>query len=156
MGASAVQEWTLRVNMFESMLYATLYTLKQQGVWEGEVVPMDPNKVGSFWIYGEEEGKGGGREKGKGEKTKKRKMGIARDIVRKGEEVKVVGMARGVMEKVIGVEERKGRKKVGTEGNNVGKFDDLADCLLQGLAWVKWEENKRLVWEKGMDVLDQL
>ncbi|KAL9025351.1 MAG: hypothetical protein Q9196_005805 [Gyalolechia fulgens] len=151
MGGTAVQEWTLRVNMFESMLYATLHTLQQQGRWKGEVVPMDPSKVSRFWVNGEELVEGKGRERDKGEKTKKRKMGIAREIVRKGEEVKVEGMAREVVEQVAGVEGVKERNKA---ENGVGKFDDLADCLLQGLAWVKWEENKRWVWEKGTDVLD--
>jgi cruciform cutting endonuclease 1 len=35
----------------------------------------------------------------------------------------------------------------------MGKLDDLADCLLQGLAWVQWEENKRLLLKKGVEVL---
>jgi len=36
----------------------------------------------------------------------------------------------------------------------MGKLDDLADCLLQGMAWIKWEENKRLVLSKGIEALD--
>lgn len=139
MGGSSVQEWTLRVNMFEAMLYATLHTLRRAGKWEGEVLPVEPNKVSRFWIGGEEKGKG------KGEKTKKRKMAVARELVGEGKEVRVEGVAEGVLGEVTG--KRKGK---------AAKFDDLADSLLQGLAWVRWEENRRLVREKGVDVLEEL
>lgn len=138
MGGSSVQEWTLRVNMFEAMLYATLHTLRQRGAWEGKVVPVEPNKVSKFWIGGEEKGKG------KGEKTKKRKMAVARELVGAGTEVRVEGLAREVLGEVTG----KGRAKG-------GKFDDLADSLLQGLAWVRWEENRRLVSERGVDIVEE-
>lgn len=34
------------------------------------------------------------------------------------------------------------------------KLDDLADCLLQGMAWVRWEENKNKVLVFGPEGLD--
>ncbi|KAI4129196.1 MAG: hypothetical protein LQ338_002355 [Usnochroma carphineum] len=144
MGGSAVQEWTLRVNMFEAMLYATLHTLRQEGAWEGEVLSVEPSKVARFWVCGEGEGKGNT------EKTKKRKMAVARELVRAGTGVRAEeGLAVGdVLRGFAG--------KNGGKGGKTGKFDDLADSLLQGLAWVRWEENKRAVWDKGMDLLGEL
>ena len=44
-------------------------------------------------------------------------------------------------------EVKRGKKQ--TE-DGTGKLDDLADCLLQGVAWVRWEENQR----KIRDLLD--
>jgi cruciform cutting endonuclease 1 len=35
----------------------------------------------------------------------------------------------------------------------MGKLDDLADCLLQGMAWIEWEENKRKALEHGVQAL---
>ena len=35
----------------------------------------------------------------------------------------------------------------------MGKLDDLADCLLQGMAWVEWENNKRIVMKHGIEAL---
>lgn len=36
----------------------------------------------------------------------------------------------------------------------IGKLDDLADCLLQGMAWIKWEENRRAIVSDGPSALD--
>ncbi len=175
MGGSSVQEWTLRVNMFEAMLYATLHTYSELGLWKGEVVPVLPSKVVKYWVDGlndkeedmdmdmdttEEKGKGKGKKNGKRvsptskEKSKARKMGIVRDMVKDGSGVRLEGEAKEMGKLVMGKAEVK-TKRV-DKGKGLGKFDDLADCLLQGLAWVKWEENKRLVWEKGVEALDEL
>ncbi|KAI4183625.1 MAG: hypothetical protein LQ348_004647 [Seirophora lacunosa] len=135
-GGSAVQEWTLRVNMLEAMLYAALHTLRASGAWQGAVLPVEPGKVARFWVGGEE-----GRGKGKREKTKRRKMAVARELVGHGADVEV--------------EEGEAVREIMGEKGKGAKFDDLADSLLQGLAWVKWEENKRLVLEKGLDVLGE-
>lgn len=65
-----------------------------------------------------------------------------------------MGRKRGV-----GVVDGKGvDDRDGPEGGEavIGKLDDLADCLLQGVAWVKWQENRRLLVEGGLDSLDGL
>ena len=161
MGGSAVQEWTLRVNMFEAMLYAVLHTWAAEGRWGGEVVPVLPSKVGRYWLLGdagEDDGmkkKAGKRGNEGAERSKARKMGIVRDMVRNGSGVVLEGQAEEMGGLVSGKAEGKKKKKA-DKGQGLGKFDDLADCLLQGLAWVKWEENKRLVWEMGKEALDLL
>ncbi|EAW10195.1 uncharacterized protein ACLA_046610 [Aspergillus clavatus NRRL 1] len=73
-GASAVQEWTLRVGVFEGMLYAVLVALRMGagagvGVGVGAapvVVGVEPGRVGRYW-----EGEGSVEEK----TTKKKEMG---------------------------------------------------------------------------------
>lgn len=139
--------------MFEAMLYATLQTYSALGTWPGEVVPVLPGKVAKYWL--EDAGK---KEKGErmsisNEKSKARKMDIVRDMVQNGWAIESKGEAKDMGNLVIrNAEGKRGRGKE----KGLGKFDDLADCLLQGLAWVKWEENKRLVWEKGLEALEEL
>ncbi|KAL9576065.1 MAG: hypothetical protein Q9212_007414 [Teloschistes hypoglaucus] len=155
MGGSSVQEWTLKVNMLEAMLYATLFTLKQQGVWTGEVVPISPAKVGKYWLSGKS-------EKGKklDTKNKAKKMEVVRGMVRDGWGVELPEES-GQSSIPEGDEEAKLQKKkqglLNKSGDlrKGGKFDDLADCLLQGLAWCRWQENRRAVCEMGKEVLDQ-
>jgi cruciform cutting endonuclease 1 len=47
-----------------------------------------------------------------------------------------------------------GRRKGEVDGEEkMGKLDDLADCLMQGMAWIEWEENKRKALEHGVEAL---
>jgi cruciform cutting endonuclease 1 len=48
--------------------------------------------------------------------------------------------------------QRRKSKRNGTDVADVAieretKLDDLADCVLQGAAWVRWEENRRAIFE---------
>lgn len=53
-GGSAVQQWTLRVNTLEAMLWAVLETLKRNrsGAAAGGVAvrAVDPKRVGAYWL----------------------------------------------------------------------------------------------------------
>lgn len=165
MGSKHILEWTIRVNMFESILHAVLCTLKAEGAWNGEVVAVTPGKVGPFWL-GEDQEDGGPEEHKKERKTKSakaRNKGLKIDLVRRwlaaGD---VIGfgnegamkISRQYIEKwdrVPGA--RKAGKGNGNKDEEMGKLDDLADCLLQGMAWVNWEENKRIASRFGVDAL---
>lgn len=160
-GAPAIQEWTVRVNMFESMLHAVFYCLRGEASPIAESV--SPNRVTRFWVDRVEakhlEVKGGkpragkevqemifgselglvfvGREKTY-RKTKLAKISVVTewlqrgDVVSLGEEVK--DMAANFAPPV------KGKRKAKSNGE---KLDDLADCLLQGMAWIRWEKNRK-------------
>lgn len=168
MGSKHILEWTIRVNMFESILYAVLHTLKTEGVWDGMVVPVTPGKVGPFWVGEEaeflEEGekKKGKVRTSKSAKTKNKgaKIDLVRSWCESGEMVRlgnkeVEDTAKAYMEKW----DRKpggmkgGKKEVIEGQEKMGKLDDLADCLLQAMAWVQWEENKRLALKHGVEAL---
>lgn len=176
MGSKHILEWTIRVNMFESILYAVLCTLREEGVWKGEVRSIAPGKVGPFWI-GEEEAtshpatvggdgdvKAGSKRKARmSQSAKIKSKGLKMDLVRSWLEsgnVVVLGnpeveeMARAYREKWDRMPgRRKGSGGVVEEGEKMGKLDDLADCLLQGMAWVRWEENKRAMVKDGVEAL---
>lgn len=167
MGGAAVQEWTLRVNMFEAMIHAVLETLAREGRWAGEVWAVSPAKVGSFWL-----GKADGEEGPKGRDGKKGNKSAKIDIVGSwledgDREIRLRGdakaMAGAFLDKWKG--KGKGRRKgaVGVETDVdadtvIGKLDDLADCLLQGIAWLKWQENKRRIVEGdgGVEALEMI
>lgn len=163
MGSSSVQEWTLRVNMFEAMLYAVICTLQQSGSWEGKVWPMQPSKVWRYWGGGEgkvEEANISGKGS-KAARTKKEKMDVVgrwleasdsnstcqkNSTVTRNDQIELSDGGKLTGEKYLG--RWKGIK--GTK--ELGKLDDLADCVLQGVAWVRWEEmKKRLRQQGGLD-----
>ena len=161
MGGSAVQEWTLRVNMFEAMLYAVLHTLKERGEWKGMVCPIAPAKVANFWLS-EDDGKDVETEEkrsgGKSARTKMAKVELVRKWLRKGDMIELQGRGKDMGEAYLAKKE--GRKK-GKAGNgngdvDIGKLDDLADCLLQGMAWVRWEQNRKLILEEGINAMDEI
>lgn len=184
MGGSSVQEWTLRVNMFEAMLYAVLKTFKEQGLWMGDVYPISPAKVSKFWVGdGEvEEADAAGADvelRGKNEKkegttkpkpkslrTKTAKITLVHHWLSHGTTLNVGPDAQKTVMAYIAKNQRGGRvgvkrspkgevKGLGPK-EELGKLDDLADCLLQGMGWWEWERNRRKVLQGGMGVLDEL
>ena len=155
MGGSSVLEWTLRVNMFESMLYAVIHTLQKQGyLRQTRVISMSPDKVGKFWIRRDDV------RWTKEKKVKKLKVDIVTSWVNKdgaGEFVvnteQVAETIRAWRRNVHRDRQKKSPKELMSRGTLI-KLDDLADCLLQGLAWVKWEENKKMILEEGINSVE--
>ena len=186
MGSSTVLEWTVRVNMFEGMLYAVLRTLSQQSKWSGHVQGVSPAKVSAFWLAGH--ARGGPRTKVQtGNKAAKVDL-VTNWLANEGVLDFVAPDARRIADAFLtrartkgkAKEKEKGRRKTGEgkssstnddeardgstrEGidardvndhdDSVRKLDDLADCILQGIAWLRWEENKRKLLLGGPDII---
>ena len=163
MGGSAVPEWTLRVNMFEAMIYAVLKTFSERGLWQGVVHSIAPSKVSNFWITDSETViKKGSRSKSV--KTKTAKSNLVAEWLKDGSRFELKGAAaqlgEAYLRKKIGKADKSSVKQKSSTskaraavGNSVEKLDDLADCLLQGMAWIKWDENRRLILTKGAEAL---
>lgn len=189
MGSPRILEWTVRVNMLESIFYAVLQTLKAEGLWNGKVVPIAPGKVGPFWLEGEqyvipgpkkkpvdteEDAESAGEVEEAGKLQKKRNSKLAK-IQNKGAKIDLVRnwlasqdgfevASEQVHDMVVAYLEKWQRKPGGPKGKRpskdtaavvekMGKLDDLADCLLQGMAFIEWEQNKKLAREVGIDRL---
>ncbi|KAK1089180.1 hypothetical protein LTR48_000847 [Friedmanniomyces endolithicus] len=196
-GGPAIQEWTVRVNMLEAMLWACLQTLREtssldrtlssteagSGARKGTgefpaVFEVLPARVAGFWV-GEPgvslrmtaETFTSGRVEpaasavlsssasGRKRVQKKDKVAVVRSwldedkgnpdvsLAFSGEAAKIAkafaaptsrssSSSRGTIEEGSVEEESEER---------MGKRDDLADCLLQGVAWTRWEENRDLL-----------
>ena len=161
MGGSAVQEWTLRVNMFEAMIYATLKTFSEQKLWHGSVHPVAPTKVSRFWLE-DEDGRSvkisSSKRSSASSKTKAAKIALVDDWLSSGQYIELKGeaanVARAYRERLAGRKaskasvEQDGLGAQEREPYETGKLDDLADCLLQAMAWLQWNKN-RIAFESG-------
>lgn len=161
MGGSAVQEWTLRVNMFEAMIYASLKTFSEQKLWNGSVHAVTPAKISKFWLG--DDGGSVGSSGPKGSKTKSAKIALVGDWLSTGQqcefEGEAVDIAQAYRAKLAGRAKRaKGEQDVRAKRDlgrpAIGKLDDLADCLLQAMAWIRWEENRRALISEERKVMD--
>lgn len=185
-GLPNVQEWTLRVNLLEHMMWACLRTLSAQYPRRNDSVAgniaeaagklqsvreVSPAKVAKFWCGAQKHDLEGNIESDGAE------VNHERNGVRKIDKADKIAVAqRWVDEWKAGGNQsdtnirlefkgaaadtasafqsgkRKPRKKKGEDvaesEESIGKLDDLADCLLQGVAWVKWEENRRRLAER--------
>ncbi|SLM40860.1 Ribonuclease H-like domain [Lasallia pustulata] len=163
MGGSAVQEWTLRVNMFEAMLYAVLQTFQSRGLWTGTVHAVAPGKVATFWLSDSdaEPAPPAPPSRSTTAKTKTAKIDIVAGWLKHHPPFVLAGRTADLGRAYL--RKRRGGKKATAEEKDglgaavgaaeMGKLDDLADCLLQGMAWIRWEENRRRVLEGGLEAL---
>jgi cruciform cutting endonuclease 1 len=142
-GGPAVQEWTLRVGMFEYMLYATLHTLKARGVHSSVVVPVLPPAVNRYWLAELEQQGIMPDKKPTSAAMKKFKIGHVRTIIESREAVghqiefstQPSQLADAFLSSSSGV-----KRAVRTQ--SLPKLDDLSDCLLQGLGWISWQNSR--------------
>lgn len=161
MGGSTVLEWTLRVNSLESMLYAIFTTLKTLGQWpHGKLEGVVARNVLEFMAVQEGEGASIWSKEGTGDNKRIKKDIVGKMLstetgVRMGKEKALEDVVREYVER-WGAKGKRGKASTGgVEG--MKKLDDLADCLLQGMAFIRWQENKDRLLEGGVEALqDQM
>lgn len=161
MGGSSVLEWTLRVNSLESMLYAIFITLKTLGQWpDGKLEGVVARNVLEFMAVQEGEGASIWSKEGKGDNKRMKKDIVGKMLstkmgVRIGKEKALEDVVREYVEK-WGAKGKRGKASTGgVEG--MKKLDDLADCMLQGIAFIRWQENKDRLLQGGVEALqDQM
>lgn len=159
-GAPSIQEWTVRVNMLESMLWACLRTLKSTSNDSfPDVQAVSPAQVANFWslpslsALSQLDQEKDAIVDAMSTKTKLEKKGKV-ELVRKwcrtlevdGEmPLKFVEAAQSAAGALA--DEKLRRKKLGDVGEAGfdGKLDDVADCLLQAVTWLRWERNRCLI-----------
>ncbi|KAK7527470.1 mitochondrial resolvase Ydc2 [Phyllosticta citriasiana] len=169
-GSSAVQEWTYRVNMLEGMLWAVIKTLKAEedkkagarlassSSSDGKSastadasssVPLpsphavSPQRVANFWMAATPLGralmaaKQPRRQSGRLKVEKRDKIAFLSAWLARSsgsDAVAIPSIVDAIMDEEGGASER-----------DIGKLDDLADCLLQAAAWARWEGNRRTI-----------
>jgi cruciform cutting endonuclease 1 len=132
-GGAGVQEWTIRVNTLEAMLHAAFYGLAAGNV---QFESVSPTRVANLWIP---------EDARKGTNSKTVKKGIVRGWISGEKEAEVqLGSSEEVKRKRdLLLWKQNGRKENQVPRTEVEKkTDDLADCVLQALAWLKWQENR--------------
>lgn len=155
-GGSAVFEWTLRVNSLECMLYAVFATMRSLGKWpDGRLEGVVARNVQEFMIA--QEGTGAMEEMDTGD-NKKLKKDIVGRMLQRRDGVRIAEdavLAEKIAKEYLEKWERHGKR--GKTGLDVKKMDDLADCLLQGLAFIRWQENQKKLLAGGVEALaDQM
>jgi cruciform cutting endonuclease 1 len=218
-GSSSVLEWTIRVGVFEGMLYAVLNTLRGEGRLKAllgadsdvdvAVQGIEPRRVVTYWTEGDTKPSGGSKDMGiekagekEGQERKKTaKTPRAKEVKREkinlvakwwlsffsrkdspemenSESLKISLAEDSQVKDVVdaylrkwengnsdskgikgGSRKGKGIDKVGNDESpvtKIKKLDDLADCLLQGIAWLEWRDMRRKMARDGPDAVPWL
>ncbi|CAG8093992.1 unnamed protein product [Penicillium salamii] len=191
---SAVQEWTLRVGVFEGMLYAILHALRMERGESITVQGVEPKRVVGYWL---EPSAAKEAERLNAREVKKAKIDIvgrwisATQLSKTNSELtsqqpelavesfedKILladpsnspalgGIVNEYMRKWK--KEPKPKKSRASKGTpthdspsaevaiDIGKLDDLADCLLQGVTWIEWQEMRERIVRDGPKALDKI
>ncbi|GAB1743901.1 hypothetical protein NU219Hw_g951t1 [Hortaea werneckii] len=173
-GQAAVQEWTVRVNMLESMLWACLHTLQETRstgtVGFPAIHAVSPASVANFWIAGKHmnlEPHTEHYQAGSGITEPQQPLKLPRKKIEKKDKVQIVRSwidgsrddvklcFEGEAAQTADLFHSQGRHGSSKHALPVMKLDDLADSLLQALAWVRWEQNSRQIEKLLADLNEQ-
>lgn len=161
-GSSAIQEWTIRVNMLESMLWACLTTIRKHDGNDDlstlSIQDVSPKRVANFWV-GSNSGKIAPSEEALDSKStppditalkikKQDRQKVLQEWLAGGDDARVRLDFTGSALKTAAAFEAKGagrRRTIHNGSEQRRKLDDLTDCLLQGAAWYQWEANRRSI-----------
>ena len=155
-GGSAVQEWTIRVGVLEGMLYAVLKTINEITAEQISVRGIQPTRVNSYWL---EEGFHGQKQaievrpKLAAREAKKFKINIVGEMLNSAgsgdKRMDIDDDARASVENYLNIW---GKDVTSSRTKAVAfplKLDDLADCFLQGLAWIQWQDSLYQLQRRG-------
>jgi cruciform cutting endonuclease 1 len=146
-GQAAVQEWSIRVGVFEAMIYATLQTLKDRAIFESRVFPILPASVNRFWLESAEPSEPAPRmvsaRVSSGREVKLQKIQLVKQILVAGKshDIDLTFGDAALEAKALLAMTQEERKSQGA-ASSVLKLDDLSDSLLQGLAWIQWQKHR--------------
>lgn len=172
--SAAIQEWTVRVNMLESMIWACLATLRAQALFPDQastfpdVHAVSPAQVVNFWsspasisllpptLFNQDNA---GLQASltnymttKTKLPKKFKIDIVRSWCRGQSDVQLKFNEDSW--RIAGAFVTSERQTKTVKEIVGGKLDDLADSLLQAVTWVRWERNRRVLaemWENAVE-----
>lgn len=154
-GQAAVQEWTIRVGVFEGMLYAVLRALAEERKLHLSVEPMPPGRVNRSWLQDSTSTELVQGKRLSGRDVKQAKIRLVCEMLEERgtkSHFAVGKQLRPLTEDFIAVwKETKTRKST---SHRIGKLDDLADSLLQGLAWINWQNNRVRLTSLGKEAFD--
>jgi cruciform cutting endonuclease 1 len=138
-GQSAVQEWTIRVGVFEGMLYAVLRALAEERKLHLQVEPMQPARVNKSWLEGSPSIKMIEGKRLSSRDVKQAKIGLVCEMLEETgtkSRFTVSKQLRPLTDGFVSVWKKETKTRKPTS-NGIGKLDDLADSLLQGLYKLK-------------------
>ncbi|KAK9331326.1 mitochondrial resolvase Ydc2 [Lipomyces starkeyi] len=174
-GGRNVLEWTLKVNMFENVLYGVLTTLINQGALKAQICEVLPSRTKGYWIRNAvlSTSSDGGENMSSGRKPVKNKYALSKlvkvNLVKRWTEgvsfanpaaCKHVVFTESTIPMALqfhlsssrssrlrklqsGTDaETENADDVGLAAGRKLKLDDLSDSLLQGVAFVQWQQHR--------------
>ncbi|EER43612.1 conserved hypothetical protein [Histoplasma capsulatum H143] len=216
-GSSAVQEWTIRVGVFEGMLYAVLRAIQQER--KGDVANIvvqgvEPQRVMKYWMDDEEDLSPEPKAKRTAVPSTKhisqsmspnRRKQIKIDLIGRllssctgshasgtqqanlGDHIGIQFSTDRQVNEVVNAYLKKCGKKTrkanimktggtfimpisssssssssniaphsaadGSQTLEIGKLDDLADCLLQAMTWLEWQNTRQTIARYGLEAV---
>ena len=151
-GSAAVQEWTIRVGVFEAMLYAALHTLKAEKHYDYHVIPMLPKQVNRYWLepdWDERDEHSASRKTASAVKLEK--IECVRRLLNNEDTACLDFSAQATATKMAFLSLR-GRQR--SRAGAKPKLDDLSDSFLQGLGWFHWQKTRLRIAALGPSVLN--